>query len=90
MSTSCAGTLRQLFVSRIGCRGTARLLKVTDLTMIRRKVQVQQIWVGYQGHPLRNFPQRFMALDIDSESLVRDATLLVRSPREFVERFLPA
>ena len=53
-----------------------------DLILLRRRYSHGVIWVGHWGSPLDYLPQKYMALQVDPETILRDATLLVRTPKE--------
>lgn len=53
-----------------------------DITHLRRRASHQASWVGYSGLPMNDVPEKYLSLKVDAEEMVREATLLVRSPKE--------
>lgn len=53
-----------------------------DITLLRRRASHQASWVGHSGLPMNDVPEKYLSLKVDAEEMVREATLLVRSPKE--------
>lgn len=53
-----------------------------DVTHLRRRASYQAGWVGHSGLPMDHVPEKYLSLKVDAEEMVREATLLVRSPKE--------
>ncbi|OWT40419.1 hypothetical protein C362_01755 [Cryptococcus neoformans Bt1] len=61
------------------CRLAVAAVYVTHL---RRRASYQAGWVGHSGLPMDHVPEKYLSLKVDAEEMVREATLLVRSPKD--------
>lgn len=52
------------------------------ITLLRRRASHQASWVGHSGLPMNDVPEKYLSLKVDAEEMVREATLLVRSPKD--------